>query len=94
MATTKTDGPVTRRRVLGSLGASAGGLMLLNQAVAAENNPAAQVADTASKIRITGLKTHRVQHKVYVEVLTNQMITGWGEVSALVPTVAEDLAKA
>ena len=33
-----------------------------------------------------------MQHKVYVEMLTNQKITGWGEVSALVPTAAEALA--
>ena len=84
---------ITRRGALGALGAS-GGLLLLNHAVAQENNPAAQVADAASSVRITGLKTHRVQHKVYVEVLTNRKVTGWGEVSALVPSAAEDLAKA
>jgi galactonate dehydratase len=84
---------VTRRGALGALGAY-GGLALLNHAVAQENNPAAQVADAASAVRIIGLKTHRVQHKVYVEVDTNRKITGWGEVSALVPAAAEELAKA
>ncbi len=84
---------LTRRGVIGTMGA-AGALAVLNHAVAAENNPAAQVADTASSIRITGMKTHRVQHKVYVEITTNQKTTGWGEISALVPTVAEELAKA
>jgi galactonate dehydratase len=84
---------VTRRGALGALGA-AGGLALLNEAVAQENNPAAQVADAASAVRITGLKTHRVQHKVYVEVDTNRKVTGWGEVSALVPAAAEELTKA
>jgi galactonate dehydratase len=67
---------------------------MLNQAVAREDNPAAQVADAASAVPITGLKTHRVQHKVYVEVETNRKVTGWGEVSALVPAAAEELAKA
>ena len=81
------------RRHLLSAASAAAGLALLNDAVAAQNNPAAQVADSASSIRITGMKTHRVQHKVYVEITTNQKITGWGEVSALVPTVAEELAK-
>jgi galactonate dehydratase len=91
--TTPNDGP-TRRGLLGTMGAVAGGIALVNHAVAAEDNPAAQVGDTASTIRITGLKTHRVQSKVYVEILTNQKVTGWGEVSALVPTAAEELAKA
>ena len=87
MSTTPAE-VLTRRDVLGASGA-AGGLALLNHAIAAENNPAAQVADSASSIKITGMKTHRVQHKVYVEITTNQQITGWGEVSALVPTTAE-----
>src|SRR5437868_236668 len=91
--TTSNDG-ITRRGVLGTMGAVAGGMTLVSQAVAAEENAAAQVADTASSIRITALKTHRVQSKVYVELQTNQKITGWGEVSALVPTAAEELAKA
>ena len=91
--TTPNEG-VTRRGVLGTMGAVAGGIALVNHAVEAADNPAAQVADSASKIRITGMKTHRVQHKVYVELLTNAKITGWGEVSALVPTAAEELTKA
>ena len=69
-------------------------MLFLNQAVAQENNPAAQVADAGSGVKITGLKTHRVQHKVYVEILTSHKVTGWGEVSALVPTAAEELARA
>ena len=84
---------ITRRGALGAVGVL-GGLTLLDHAVAQENNPAAQVGDTASTVRITGMKTHRVQHKVYVEVDTNRKITGWGEVSALVPGAAEELAKA
>ena len=86
------SGTVSRRRLLGAFGA-AGGLALLNHAVAQENNPAAQVADSASSIRITGMKTHRVQSKVYLEMMTSAKITGWGEVSALVPTAAEELCK-
>jgi len=85
---------VSRRNLLASMGTFVGGAVLLNHTVA-QDNPAAQVTDSASSIRITGLKTHRVQHKVYVEILTsNKKIIGWGEVSALVPTAAEELAKA
>jgi galactonate dehydratase len=91
-AALSADG-LNRRAVLGSCGAAAG-LWLMNQAIAQEKNPAAAVADSASSIRITAMRTHRVQHKVYVEIETSHKITGWGEVSALVPTAAEELAKA
>ncbi len=70
---------ISRRAAFGSLGAAAvGGLAMLNHAVARENNPATQVVDSASSIKITGLRTHRVQSKVYVEIETNHKITGWG----------------
>src|SRR5262249_11945277 len=86
---------VSRRDILASMGAIAGGAAFLNHAVAQEKNPANQVADSASSLRINGMKTYRVQHKVYVELLTNNpKINGWGEVSALVPTAAEELTKA
>jgi galactonate dehydratase len=86
-------GSPSRRDAIGTL-AAAGAIALVNHAVVAENNPAAQVADSASTIRLSGLKTHRVQSKVYVELLTNHKVTGWGEVSALEPATAEELAKA
>src|SRR5690349_20627985 len=75
---------LSRRGALGALGVVAGGVALLNHAVAADSNPAAQVGDATSTIRITGLRTHRVQHKVYVETQTSHKVSGWGEVSALV----------
>src|SRR5687768_12563049 len=81
---------VSRRQVLGA----AAGLMMLNEAVSAQSSPAAQVADSASTIKITGMKTHLVQSKVFVEILTSHKITGWGEVSALVPKAAKELADA
>jgi galactonate dehydratase len=94
MTTHDNGGELSRRGALGTLGAAAGGFALVSHALAAEDNAAAQVADPAAKIRITGLRTHRVQHKVYVELQTNQKVTGWGEISALVPSAAEELAKA
>ena len=87
-----SHGP-SRRELLGSLGAAAGGMLLLNDGVAQEKNPAAQVADSAAGLRITAMKTHLVQHKVYVEIQTSAKVTGWGEVSALVPAAAEALAR-
>src|SRR6185503_16867287 len=88
------DNDVSRRKLFGAAGATAAGLTLLNHAVADEKNPAAQVADSASTIKITGLKAHLVQHKVFVELETNHKITGWGEVSALVPAAAQALTEA
>ncbi len=86
------DNDLSRRALLGAAGAAAVGLSLLNQAVAADKSPAAQVADSASSIKIIGMKTHLVQHKVFVEIETNHKIIGWGEVSALVPKAAQALA--
>src|SRR5258706_15672583 len=88
-----TQGP-SRREWLASLGAAASGMAFLNEAVGQDKNPAAQVADSAASLRITALKTHLVQHKGYVEIETSANITGWGEVSALVPTAAQALARA
>ena len=93
MTNATNNNHLTRRGVLGTLGAFVGGSMMLNHGVAEENNPAAQVADRGAGVKITGMKTHLVQSKVYVEVLTNRGVTGWGEVSALVPSAAEALAK-
>src|SRR5437762_2653077 len=91
-STPGAQGP-SRREWLASLGAAASGMAFLNEAVGQDKNPAAQVADSAASLRITALKTHLVQHKVYVEIETSAKITGWGEVSALVPTAAEALAR-
>ena len=82
-----------RRRMLASVGAWTAAGALLADAVSAEDNPAAQVADRGAGLKITALKTHLVQHKVYVEIETNRQVTGWGEVSALQPQAAEALAK-
>jgi galactonate dehydratase len=56
-------------------------------------NPAAQVEDRGASIRITGMKTHLVGSKVYVQIETNHQVTGWGEISALEPKTANALAQ-
>ncbi len=56
-------------------------------------NPAANVADTGSTIRINRMRTHLVGHKVYVQIETNRNVTGWGEISALEPRTANLLAQ-
>lgn len=78
---------VDRRELLAAAGAGAAGAILLGGA-----GFAAAAEDRASAIRISALKTHRVGHKVYVRIDTNQKVSGWGEVSALEPATAEALA--
>jgi galactonate dehydratase len=81
-----------RRDLLAGLGAAAG-MALVQNAVADENNPAAQVADRASTIRITGLKTYWVGPVVYVKVETNLGISGWGDLKGVDPRPAKVLVE-
>ena len=81
-----------RRQLLGSAATIAGGL-LISDALAQENNPAAQVADRTSSIQLTRLTATPVGPKVYVKLETNHGITGWGEITGLVPQVAAALAR-
>jgi galactonate dehydratase len=69
------------------------GVMMLTDAVSAQNNPAAQVEDRGSSIKITSLKATPVGPKAYVKIETNHKITGWGEVTGLEPKVASALAE-
>jgi galactonate dehydratase len=64
---------------------------VLNEVAGA--GPGTKVEDRGSSVRINRLRTHRVAHKVYVQIETNAKVTGWGEVSALEPGAAEALAK-
>ncbi len=81
---------ITRRNMLTSTGAAAAGWALLRDAVGAEN-PAAQVEDRASSIRITAFKTFPVGNRTLLKIETNQKIFGWGEISQLPPEVVSSL---
>ena len=81
----------TRRDVLTAMGAFAAGQALLADAVAQENNPAANVADRSSSIRITRMRATWVGPAVYVKVETNHGVTGWGEIKGVDPRVARPL---
>lgn len=81
-----------RRRMLGSMGAAAG-LAFLSDAVGQEQNPAAQVEDRSSSIRISALKATVAGAKAYVRIDTSAKISGWGEITGLDPTVACALAQ-
>ena len=71
--------PLDRRHWLQSAGAAAAGFSLVNHAVAQDEAPGSQVADRASSIRITGLKTYWVGPIVYVKIETNHGLVGWGD---------------
>ncbi|MBI5759844.1 MAG: mandelate racemase/muconate lactonizing enzyme family protein [Planctomycetales bacterium] len=85
---------LSRRNMLGTLGAVAGGVALLNEAVSADNNPAAQVVDRASSIRITALRARWVGPVVYVKIETNHGISGWGDLKGVDPRISKPLVEA
>ena len=59
----------------------------------AKDNPAANVADRTSTIRLTGLKTFIAGAKVFLKFDTNHGIVGWGEIDQLQPVVAQTLVQ-
>src|SRR5262245_24597734 len=81
----------TRRNVLTSAGALAGAAVF-SESVAAQN-PADQVGDRTTSIRIKSLKATPVGPKVFVKIETNHGVTGWGEIDQLEPKVAAALAQ-
>jgi galactonate dehydratase len=83
-----------RRHYLKTSAALAAGAAFLNEAVRAQENPAANVADRASTIRITGLRTFWVGPHVFVRIATNHGVVGWGDIKAVDPRVAKPLAEA
>jgi galactonate dehydratase len=73
--------------------AAAAGLALLADAVGAERNPAAQVEDRASTIRITGLRAYNVNPNVFIRIETNKGVVGWGDIKAVDPRPAKVLVE-
>src|SRR5262245_52903612 len=69
------------------------GREMLADKVGQQRNPAAQVADRASAIRIRGVRAYWVNPVVFVRVETNQGIVGWGDVKAVEPRAAKALAE-
>jgi galactonate dehydratase len=84
----------SRRDVLKTAGALAAGTALLNDAVGAQQNPAAQVADRSSTIRITRLRATWVNPCVFVKIETNHGIVGWGDIKGVDPRVSKPLVEA
>jgi galactonate dehydratase len=80
---------LTRRAAIASFGA----LGALAGSMTAQENPAAQVADRTSSIRITRLTPTVVGPKVFVKIETSQGVAGWGEIDQLEPKAAAALAR-
>jgi galactonate dehydratase len=87
--------PSTRQGRVASAGIGAGalGAALTSDAVAAARNPAAQVADRTSTLRITGLRATWVNPIVFVRIETNHGLIGLGDVKAVDPRAARPLAE-
>ncbi|MBM81312.1 MAG: hypothetical protein CMJ78_12075 [Planctomycetaceae bacterium] len=81
-----------RRELLAGVGTAAA-MALVQNSVADENNPATQVADRSSSIRITGMKLYWVGPVVYVKIETNHGISGWGDLKGVDPRPAKVLAQ-
>jgi len=84
---------LSRRQALTTFGAVAAGQALLADAVAQERNPAAQVADRSSTIKIAKMRASWVGPTVYVRIETNHGIVGWGEIKGVDPRVSKPLAE-
>lgn len=90
-------GRLARRELLGGA-AWAGAGWLANVAatsgvLAQENNPAAQVEDRTSSIRLSALRAFPTGPKCFLKLETNHGLYGWGEVTGLEPKVAAALAE-
>jgi len=83
----------TRREMFGALGAVAAGQALLSDAVAQEKNPAAQVEDRSSTLKITKMRAMWIGPTVFVRIETNHGVVGWGEIKGVDPRVSKPLAE-
>lgn len=81
-----------RREYLAASAFTAGAAML-NEALGADENPAAQVGDRSSSIRMTGMRTYWVGANVFVRIETNHGVVGWGDVKGIDPRVGKVLAE-
>ena len=81
-----------RREFLATAATTAAAWALLQDAAGAEN-PAANVADKTSTIRLTSLRIYWVGPIVFLRLETNHGVVGWGEVKGVDPRVSKPLAE-
>jgi galactonate dehydratase len=91
-----------RRDLLTTFGMATAGALTLNAfrgdfnaafGAQQDNNPAANVADKTTTLKITRITPTPVKRKVFIKVETNHGVTGWGEIDQLETTVASALVK-
>ncbi len=87
-----SESTLGRRGFLSGLGTMAAAQGMLSDTVGAQANPAVNVEDRASNIRITRLTATPADPKCLVKLETNYGVTGWGEISNVIPDVAQALA--
>jgi galactonate dehydratase len=85
--------PLSRRACLSTLAAVSAGQALLQEAVGDEVNPAAQVGDRTTSIKITALRALWVGSHVFIKIETNHGVTGWGDLKGVDPRVSKPLAE-
>ncbi|MBI3876681.1 MAG: mandelate racemase/muconate lactonizing enzyme family protein [Verrucomicrobia bacterium] len=73
--------------------AAATGFALAQDALGAERNPAVQVADKATALKITGMKTFWVNPCLWVRIKTNHGVVGWGDIKGVDPRVSRVLVE-
>jgi galactonate dehydratase len=86
--------PLSRREALTTLGVIAAGQALVNEVVGDEVNPATQVGDRTTTIKITALRAIWVGSHVFIKIETNHGVTGWGDLKGVDPRVSKPLAEA
>lgn len=82
----------TRRHFVASATAMVAAGALLSDAIAADN-PAANIQDRITTLKITALATFPVGTKTLIRIDTSHSISGYGEISQLPPKIAVDLAE-
>ena len=83
-----TPSSAPSRRDFVTLGTLAtAGFGMVQDALAAENNPGVTVADRSSSIRITDFKMWWINPVVFIRIDTNHGVSGWGEIKAIDPRV-------
>jgi len=70
------------------------GAAILADLASGQNNPAVQVEDRSTSMRITSVRTYWVSPIVYIRIETNHGVVGWGDIKAVDPRAAQALAEA
>lgn len=83
----------TRRDLFSSAAAIAAGTALLNDVLPAAQNPAENVADRATNLKITALQATWVNPNVFIRLETNHGIVGWGDLKGVDPRVSKPLVE-